>query len=326
MIPTVSMAMLVARGCCSTIVAAPCFFRFPRQPSQKISFSRQNNFATYYKKMDDHVMLVQGSNLDDMMINELSREHMLDIDEITQKSKTMASFEEWSHPAFIALVRAIHEPEYTPDFNKYWYDVIVAGGAEELIRDQETKLQLAEQSLQHIIEISNVERSNQLAGALRETSEAHRNQTRERKAHISAVVKHITNLDSNISRIIEQSDKTLSSMHATNEYLKKCANEASDIDARWRERILETIDEEYEKHVSLLQGAKTSEIGKLKQQVLDVIVPMSRVDARKGDLSTSPQLLLYQKACSDHSDAIGLWNMLLAVSCVSGSIGGPVKH
>ena len=276
--------------------------------------------------MDDHVMLVQGSELDDIMINEFSREHMLDIDEITQRSKTKASFEEWSYPAFIALVRAIHEPECTPEFNKYWYDVIVAGGAEELIREQETKLQLAEQSLQHIIEISNVERSRQLASALRETSEAHRNQTRERKAYISAVVQLITNLDANIFRIIEQSHKTLSSMHTTKDYLKKCTNEASDIDARWKERILETIDEEYENHMNLLQSAKTDEIGQLKQQVLDAIIPMSRTGAHTVDLGTSPQLQLYQKVCSDHSDAIGIWNMLLAVSCVSGSIGEPVKN
>ena len=275
--------------------------------------------------MQDHVMLIQGMDLDDMMIKEMTREHMLDINEITQKSRAETSFEQWAVPALVALVDAMYEPERASEFNKYWYDVIVLVNAETLIREQENKLQMAEESLQHIIEISNTERSNQLAQAFREVGKAYRDKTSARKAYIAAVASHATALDSHISRIVEQCDKTLSNMNTTRNFLKKCTEEASDIDALWKTRILETIEEEYERYVNLVVGTKTSDIKQEKQRVIDLLVPMSHVETFDGNLSTSPQLLSFKKACSDHSDAIGLWNMLLIVSCVSGSIGDTGK-
>lgn len=275
--------------------------------------------------MDDHVMMVQAGG-DDIIIKEVSREHMLDINEITQKSRMETSFEQWAVPALTALVHAMHEPEHAAEFNKYWYDTIVVGSTETLIREQENKLQMAEASLQHIIEISNTERANQLAHAFRQVAEAHRLKTSTRKAHIANLANRVTTLDSNISRLVEECDKTLLKIRSTKSFLQKCTTEASDTDALWKERILETIEGEYEKFVTLLRDTRMTEMKREKQQVLDLLTPVPQRETFDENLIASPQLLSYQKACSDHADAIGLWNMLLIVSCVSGSIGSIGSH
>ena len=128
---------------------------------------------------------------------------MLNIDEIARKNKTEVTFNQWSLPAFTALVWALHSPEHCHEFNKYWYDAILIGDAQALIRAQEQKLQRAEQSLQYIIEISNPERSGQLANSFRELEELYRSNTRSNKEYIAKVAKRITGLDSSISRVLE---------------------------------------------------------------------------------------------------------------------------
>lgn len=267
------------------------------------------------------MLVVESAQLDGVTFGEVSKQNMLDIDEIVQKNRANVSFDQWTNPAFAALIGALYEPDKIGEFNKYWYDALVFGNAEQLVYDQERNLQKAENSLQYIIEISNAERSDNLAKSFREAGSAYRQRTTDSKKYIAILANLIVALDSDISRLNENCERASTKIENTTSFLNTCAREASDIDDVWKQRILETIEEECESFTTRLRSSRVDQTRVLKENVLRCLQPVPEGLVRDDvNLRTSPQLLAYTKACSDHSDAIGLWNALLIVSCVSGSL------
>jgi hypothetical protein len=269
----------------------------------------------------DHVMFVEASNLDDMTVYELSKDNMLDIREFSHKNKTHVSFAHWVMPAFAALVMTLHDHEQFEEFNKYWYDAILIDNPQLIIRAHEKMVQRAEQALQYLIEISSEERARQLAIGLRDIKTFYLRKSRASKEYISLLAQTMKALHSNISRITENSDLEPDTMKETRQFLEACTQRASEINTLWKDRIMDTILDEYQNHMSTLCADKRDRIGTLKQEALGFIHGLEPdLSAFPYDTQISPQLTHYQTAFSNHCDAVGLCNALLVVSCVSDGI------
>ena len=269
--------------------------------------------------MDDHVMILEDINLNNVTIHETTKQLMLDIDDISQKNTTEVTFHKWASPAFVALINALHEPEHLNEFNKYWYDAILIAD-EGLIGNQEIKLQQAEQSLQYIIEISNSDRATKLSNSFKNIARIYGEKTNRIKEQITNIAKIIKGLDSNISRIVQKYNITSKNMKTTSDFLEKCITDSNEIEQLWKYRILETIQEEYIKHSNELENIRKRDISLLKTNAIKSLPSIYSTAPIDTNLEVSPQLRTYQQACSDHCDAISLWNALLLVSCVSNAL------